>query len=275
MNILRQETGGYLITTSESSKELNAVLVESRPYEDKNKHGTLSRFSVSEIYGELLAYEEGSRLTGEELASKSKAAGMPAEFMSKYAKDINWSYYPERFREDVKKYLNGYILHFPEAAARGKGIFIFSGTSGNGKTLMACTVLNEIMKRHINAKGRFTTAQDYVDLVASKTESERDESKRIRETGLLILDDTIEGIDKDWKKDVLQQLIVYRSDNHYPTIYTADRKIEDLPFPGKTIDRIFSDSFPICVPDVPIRRQIGQQDVKNFVNRILEESAQA
>lgn len=275
MNIWKKETGDYLISTSDSSKELNAVLVESRPYEDKNKHGTISRFSVSEIYGELLAYKEGDRLTGEELASKSKAAGMPAEFMSKYAKDIIWSYYPEKFQEDVKKYLNGYILHFSEAAALGKGIFIFSGTSGNGKTLMACAVLNEITKRYINAKGRFTTAQNYVDLVTSKTESERDESKRIRDVGLLIIDDATEGIDKDWKKDVLQQLIVYRSDNHYPTIYTADCKIEELPFPGKTIDRIYSDSFPIPVPDVPIRRQIGQQDVKNFVNRILEEPTQA
>ena len=274
MNIRKKETGDYLMASTDSSKELNAVLVESKLYEDKNKHGTLSRY-LQEEYGEIMVYIEGDRLTGEELTNKSKTAGMPAEFMNKYAKDIDWSYYPEEFQRDAKKYLNKYVLHFLEAAARGKGIYFFSGTSGNGKTLMACTVLNEIMKKHITAKGRFTTAQSYVDLVTNKTESERDESKRIRETGLLIIDDAIEGMDKDWKKDVLQQLIVYRSDNHYPTIYTADREIKDLPFPGKTIDRIYSDSFPVPVPDVPIRRLIGQRDLNSFTNRMLEEDAQA
>ena len=41
--------------------------------------------------------------------------------------------------------MNHFIDHFSDWSNRGKGLYIFSGTKGTGKTLLSCVIANELM----------------------------------------------------------------------------------------------------------------------------------
>ena len=111
-------------------------------------------------------------------------AMMPFEFMNLTGKDFDWT----RYRADVskqKRTVNQYIVNYERFRDNGMGLYIYSGTKGSGKTMLACCLLNEISKRYPGSV-KFINTLDFLEMTKKGFRGE-DETKPLYEAGLLVI----------------------------------------------------------------------------------------
>lgn len=148
-------------------------------------------------------------------------------------------------------------------------MYFYSDTKGNGKTMIACAVANEILRKH-DISVKFINVADYIELVKMKDDASREKLNFILEAGLLILDDIGAQVEnKEWISTALFRLIDRRYTNHYPTIFTSNVRMEDLKTDFRISRRIYDVSVPVVMPEVNVSRQIADKHTKEFLKSIL------
>lgn len=203
-------------------------------------------------------------------AEKRRTLSMiPPEYVYKKASHFDWSLYAEEMTPQ-KKIANAFIIKFSEFRRQGRGLYIFSGTKGSGKTMLACCLANEIMER-VDTSVKFITVPEYLELIKEKNESSKEMVRTIKECGLLILDDIgIESGKQSWINEAIFYLVDYRDKHILPTIYTSNYDMEKLPGDERTIDRIIGHSIPLKMPEYSVRRNSAKEKTGNFLKAILE-----
>lgn len=185
-------------------------------------------------------------------------AMMPFEFMDKAGKDFLWN----RYSTDISRarnLVNQYILKFEHFQKKGLGLYISSGTKGSGKTMLSCCIVNEIADRYaISVK--FVNILDLLEMTKKSFKSEDKEIDALYQAGLLVLDDIGAQISKEWIDSVLYRLVNNRYINRKPTIYTSNIPIDSLKMDDRIVDRIESTTYPLALPEEPIRRMMRQQE---------------
>ncbi len=207
----------------------------------------------------------GAGVTDSEREFRRTYAMMPFEFINVTATDFKW----DKYREDTKaskELVNRYIVKFPQFKERGMGLYIYSVMKGSGKTMLACCLLNEIVKRYAGSV-KFINILDFLEMTKKGFKGEDKDVQIIRQAGLLVVDDIGVQLDKEWIGTVLYQLINERYVNRLPTIYTSNIPLEHLKLDDRITDRIESTTFAVKLPEESIRRETRQQDKK----RLLEE----
>ena len=225
----------------------------------------LFRLSV-EGYGESQYYKAGNgSISLDTEMHRKDLSGIPVEYYYKYAKDFRFELYGKDM-EEQKKAVNDFVLNFKERyLLSGNGLYIYSKEKGTGKTMLACVVGNEIMKR-LDKSVKYVTAPDYIEHCREKR---GEVIKSYRECSVLILDDLgAESTSKkeEWTKSAIFGLVDWRYKNHLSTIFTSNCPYGSLNEDGRTIDRIASSCVPISIPDVPIRRIQGKKYMEDFKN---------
>ena len=100
-------------------------------------------------------------------AEKRRTLSMiPPEYVYKKASHFDWSLYAEEMAPQ-KKIANAFIVKFSDFRKQGRGLYIFSGTKGSGKTMLACCLANEIMER-VDTSVKFITVPEYLELIKEK-----------------------------------------------------------------------------------------------------------
>lgn len=231
--------------------------------------------------GEVSGYEtadfveDENNVTLEESEYRRQRSGMPDAYMAKTGKDFDWSVYGDDAGvQTTKDLLNSFIVYFRSYEIKGKCLYISSKTKGSGKTLLSCCTANEAIKRYgINVK--FISMSDYLQKVADKSETAKEEVKTIREATLLIVDDigaTTEN--KEWMQDAIFRLVDFRYKRKLVTIYTSNVEILDLKCGDRAVERIYEDAMPIKLPEVNVRRmkadKFMQKEVKNMLEKAQE-----
>lgn len=172
----------------------------------KEQNGVLVEYLVDN-YGQSADFfvPDGAILDGQ-IDSRRVRSGMPVEYMSKDGKDFDWGQYSEDV-EIQKRIANAFVYSFATFRKQGRGLYIYSSTKGSGKTLLACCLANEVLKKQ-DVSIKFATVADYIELVrSSKNEAVKEQMNAIMNTGLLIVDDIgATKEDKDWSLCIIEDI---------------------------------------------------------------------
>lgn len=205
-------------------------------------------------------------VTAEESEFRKIRAMMPFEFLDVRAKDFQWS----RYQGDVtvaKEMVNRYILHYEKLRNKGMGLYIYSGTKGSGKTMLACCLLNEITKRY---KGvvKFMNILDFLEMTKKGFSGDDEDVNNIRHAGLLVVDDIGVQMSKEWIDTVLYSLVNDRYVNRLPTIYTSNIPVNRLKMDDRITDRIESTTYSVQLPEESIRKAMREQQKQKLLQEI-------
>ena len=210
-------------------------------------------------------------ISGYQIDERRDRSLMPLEYVYKVGKDFDWS----KYREDVsaqKKIANVFVTQFEKFRSEGRGLYITSETRGSGKTMLACCLANEVLKKH-DLSVKFINVTDYIELVKQKDDWSREKRDSIMDAGLLILDDVGAQVEnKEWISTALFRLIDSRYRNHYPTIFTSNVRMDELKTDGRISDRIYAVSVPVVLPEVAVRKQLADAFTKDFLNQVMKQA---
>lgn len=206
---------------------------------------------------------------------RRRRAAIPAIYEGMGAQDFDFDIYgKDMAMAKVKAIVNGFILKFSLWQREGKNLYIYSKTKGTGKTMLSCILLNEVTMRHMTP-ARFITVYDYLNTVTESWKDKTgDTSARLRDietTQLLILDDIGAQDPNKLVNDSLFKLIDRRYSNMLVTIFTSNKKINDLGLDERIISRIEEKSILVSLPEVSIRQRKAESKQEEFLSRLEED----
>lgn len=129
---------------------------------------------------------------------------------------------------------------------------ILAGSTGSGKTHMACATGNEILRiwapqmpMDIKFFGVVTTLPMLLDSRYFRREEQYTKTMlACLHADLLIVDDLLHVPDVEWAKEVLYRIYESRYQNRLPTITTLNvPKLEDATDPFETVSTTFNEPF--------------------------------
>lgn len=206
---------------------------------------------------------------------RRRRAAIPAIYEGMGAQDFDFDIYgKDMAMAKVKVIVNGFILKFSLWQREGKNLYIYSKTKGTGKTMLSCILLNEVTMRHMTP-ARFITVYDYLNTVTESWKDKTgDTSARLRDietAKLLILDDIGAQDPNKLVNDSLFKLIDRRYSNMLVTIFTSNKKINDLGLDDRIISRIEEKSILVSLPEVSIRQRKAESKQEEFLSRLEED----
>ena len=201
---------------------------------------------------------------------RRRRAAIPAIYEGMGAQDFDFDIYGKDMKK-VKDIVNGFIVKFSLWQSEGKNLYIYSKTKGTGKTMLSCILLNEVTMRHMTP-ARFITVYDYLNTVTESWKDKTgDTSARLRDietAQLLILDDIGAQDPNKLVNDSLFKLIDRRYSNMLVTIFTSNKKINDLGLDDRIISRIEEKSILASLPEVSIRQIKAESKQEEFLKKL-------
>lgn len=211
-------------------------------------------------------YYPSEKVSAFEADRRMNRSRMPLEFVYKRASDFHWDEYTEDMSHQ-KSTVNSLVIRFKQWRSRGMGLYIFSKAKGSGKTMMACCVANELIHR-FGISVKYVSAQEYIELMRSNIDSDRETIDSMKECNLLIIDDIGAESDKEWAKSVIFNLVDRRTSNFLPTIYTSNYELDKLKEDDRTVDRIMASTVQMAFPNISIRRKKANRSTAAFLNQV-------
>ena len=156
------------------------------------------------------------------------------------------------------------------------GLYIVSRTKGSGKTRMAASIANELVKKH-KKQVKFAVSTRILDEIRNtwKKDSEYAESRLIDQLCLadvLIIDDF--GVERisPWVQEKFYNIINERYIHKKVTIYTSNVPIEELNYEDRITSRIKEVSYLMEFPEESVRDLIAKQHNKEMLEKLAEEA---
>ena len=206
-----------------------------------------------------------------------KYAGIPTTFYDKRLAEFDWSLYEKKNGqpEDTslqQKIVTSYVKDFEKWDKAHKGLYIYSGTKGSGKTFLASCICNELMEKAA-IRTRFVNCSDLIDIAQSGDKNSYEELKRdpvklLKECKLLVLDDIGQKTGNAYLEDLLYKIVDERLRNERLTIYTSNLKISELPFDDRITDRIGATTTSVYIPETMIRARKAKEENMKFLKEM-------
>lgn len=195
---------------------------------------------------------------------------MPFNYLDANMSKFKWNLYGESV-EVQQNIVKSFIERFHEYQKAGKSIYIFSRTKGSGKTMLACSMANEIMN-HLDICVKFISVPELLEMTKKsyKDFTEKEDIEKIRTAELLILDDIGAETKKEWIDTELFRLIDYRYSNKRVTIFTSNIAAEDLKLNERIVDRIFSMCIKLNLPEKSIRTMQAHNENMEFLKGVIK-----
>lgn len=173
--------------------------------------------------------------------------------------------------DKIEKIALSIVDNFKKWENAGKGLYLWSKTSGSGKTYLASCIARSLMIKY-GLKVKFITCPDYIAAVGDSYKRERgeqDKSEIFRSCQLLILDDIGAQIGRDWQSQELFRLINKRMSERLITFYTSNMAPENLNLDDRIINRIVKSSIVIQLPEESIRLKKARDEQEKFLKDII------
>lgn len=206
-----------------------------------------------------------------------KYAGVPTTFYDKKLTAFDWSLYEDKKgrKADTNmqaKIVSSFVRDFEQWDKAHRGLYIYSGTKGSGKTFLASCICNELMERAA-IKTRFVNCSDLIDIARSGDKNSYEELKRepmklLKECKLLVLDDIGQKTNNAYLEDLLYQIVDERLRNERLTIYTSNLKPQELPFDDRITDRIGCTTQTVYLPETMIRARQAVDEGMKFLKEM-------
>ena len=221
---------------------------------------------ASEVYGEghkgMLNYSRRcpSCSGGTAVVQRvKKRANIPAAFYDAEFDAFDWTIYREDNGEQSdlklqKKIVTSFLLDFQKWNERGIGLYIWSKTRGSGKTFLASTICNTLIKeRRLSTK--FVSVSQLIDLVnESRKTGTTNPITDLCDCDVLVLDDLgQQSSPSDWLLDILFKICDSRMQERKVTIVTSNKKLMELRLDDRILDRLNMMCQMVPLPDYCVR----------------------
>lgn len=199
-----------------------------------------------------------------EVNRKLDLSNVPPIFADATVRSFDIDKYSLKESRDVatlaKKAAGNYVFNFKLMQESGKGLYLYSQIKGSGKTRLASSIANALVKEH-GVDFAFIKSADLMDQV-KKTFDKNSETtksdviKTFREVDLLVIDDLALKETTEFEEGILYDLMDFRLEHKKPTIFTSNVTISELEgiFPGGRVNkRINKMALEIFMPEESIR----------------------
>ena len=137
-----------------------------------------------------------------------------------------------------------------------KYIFLFSGTTGIGKTHLCAAITNELWGNNVSF--RFFTQEKLFSQIKQGFSQGYDQSTSLQsvcDNEFLIIDDLTE-VPSEWEQKVMFEIVQTRADSHKPTILTTNASRETLAakYGIRCADRLFNKRNLVIVSNEQSKR---------------------
>lgn len=196
--------------------------------------------------------------------------GVPQDLKNVTYDRFNWEIY-ENYGKDLPLVAEGFQNDYRSIG----GLYVWSQTCGSGKTRLLSSLLNSVMlKEHIT--GQFVTEAEYLE--ACKANFNRqpeapDHTKKYFNADLLIIDDIGTTRKREWADEVLFSLINYRYSQGKITCYTSNIPLRELKIDSRIIDRMYSTTITLHMPEETVRSKLAQQKKAETIRKLREGAA--
>jgi DNA replication protein DnaC len=153
-----------------------------------------------------------------------------------------------------------FVQNFEKFDEKGLGLYIYSDARGSGKTRLASSIANELMKKDVRV--RYESANKILSEIQKAWSdtgvSENAILKNYIEPRVLIIDDFGARSGKDWMDEKFLMIIDARYQSNKVTIFTSNYDVERLPFHDmRIIDRLSDVNrfHNIRMPDESVRQR--------------------
>lgn len=175
--------------------------------------------------------------------------------------------------DEIKEVITRYFEKYLMCEKQGKGLYLWSKTTGSGKTFLSCCLARSIMIK-FDLKMKFITAPDYLKAVVesyNRQQGTEDVSEIYRTCALLVLDDLGAQKGGEWQEQEIFRLINERQNEGKITFITSNYPPEQLKTSDRVIDRIIKNSLTLRMPEESIRRKNAQKEQEQFLKELLKD----
>lgn len=168
----------------------------------------------------------------------------------------------------AKKAAGNYVFNFDKMRESGKGLYFHSEIKGSGKTRIASSIANALVREH-GVSFAFIKSADLMEQV-KKAMFDKDSKvtrgdviKTFRDVELLVIDDLALKETTEFEEGILYDLMDYRLEHKKPTIFTSNVTIAELEdiFPGGRVNkRINKMALEIFMPEESVRDQEAEEE---------------
>lgn len=230
----------------------------------------LFKKAVPELYEDGTLIEFAKRCPacngGEAIVNHvKKQARIPESFYNAEFSDFDWTIYRDDNGKPInlekhQMYVTSFVKDFTQWSEKGIGLYIWSKTRGTGKTFLASAICNTLIKeRHLNTK--FVSVSGLIDLVQESKGTKTNPIMELCECDVLVLDDLgQQNAGNGWLMDILFRICDTRMQTKRITIVTSNKKLRELNFDDRILDRLNKMLQPIPLPDYCVRDRESSQD---------------
>lgn len=189
------------------------------------------------------------------------ATGIPVSYKDKGLESFDWRVYQTdtKMQQEI---ISTFLFRFDEFYRQNTGLYISSRTRGSGKTMLACLIGNEILKRGLNLK--FVSVTEYIQA------SRNGFADTYKDCSVLILDDLGAQDEKqDWIREIIFGLINRRYERNAMTIITSNSDMDSCSQDDRIVSRVLEMTIPLKIPEVPVRKHIANVKAKNFLKTVM------
>ncbi|MFD1032926.1 ATP-binding protein [Metaplanococcus flavidus] len=206
-----------------------------------------------------------------EVTIKLQSANIPLDFIECSVENFEIEVYKDKSDKQKAKFVkhaaSKFVENYDECKSLGKGLYLFSEMTGSGKSRLAVSIANDLIKKY-NLNVLYTSSIDIFTEIKKTFGSdseykEHEVLKAYKMAELLIIDDF--GVEKssEWAESIFTQILEERMNNRKLTIFTSNIHTENLSkkFPmGRVQSRIQKMTFPLAMPEESIRLILSEKD---------------
>ena len=204
-------------------------------------------------------------------------ANIPVEFESLTVNSFNTELYKKSesktTSQNAKTMVVNYVKNFGKFQELGKGLFFYSNTKGSGKTRLAVSLGNVLLK-NLKQQVKFITCSDLLKEIKNSynKDSKYSESQlvdSINKVNVLIIDDI--GVERPtpWVNEMLFSVLDNRMKYNKITIFTSNCNVEELEHDERLKSRLTKMCIPIKMPEEDIRKFLAYGENEGLQNMLM------
>ena len=206
-----------------------------------------------------------------------KCANVPEEFGALTVNSFNTNLYKKEESKNIasnaKTMIVNYVKSFGKFQDLGKGIYFYSATKGSGKTRLAVS-LGNVLLRNLKQQVKFITSSDLLKEIKNTynkdskyTESQLVDS--INKVNILIIDDI--GVERptNWVNEMLFSILDNRMKYNKVTIFTSNCSVEKLEHDERLKSRLTKMCIPIKMPEEDMRKSLAYKENESLQDMLL------
>jgi DNA replication protein DnaC len=160
------------------------------------------------------------------------------------------------------------VKDFEKWQERGIGLYIYSKARGTGKTFLASCICNSLMVKY-KLTTKFVSESDLIDLSKQDNQGEKNPIEVLCECKVLVIDDIgAKNTGSEWLNDILCKIIESRYQKKLVTIFTSNRKVNELRIDDRVSSRIDKISQLIPLPEYSYRNKQSHDEKVDFYKEL-------